>query len=105
VGTPVPVDGVFGARTEGAVRAFQRVEGLPAGGAIEPRTWQALLRLAPVPTSWRANRARAAGLGERTGPPSARLPARRNELGGGNTGRRGPRIKRLLSSPLVATTR
>jgi hypothetical protein len=104
-GAPVPVDGVFGARTEGAVRAFQRVEGLPAGGAIEPRTWQALLRLAPEPTSWRANRARAAGLGERTGPPSARLPARRNELGGGNTGRRGPQIKRSLSSSHVATTR
>jgi Putative peptidoglycan binding domain len=103
-GAPVPVDGVFGPRTEGAVRAFQRAAGLPAGGAIEARTWQALLRLAPARTSWRANGARAAALGGRSGPPSARLPPRRNELGRRSTGWRGPQIKRLLGSPLVATT-
>ena len=85
-GLPVAVDGVFGARTEEAVRAFQRGEGLPAGGAIGRRTWETLLRLAPVRVSWRANGASAAGLGQRTGPPSAWLPARRNELGGGGPG-------------------
>jgi hypothetical protein len=84
-GVPVPVDGVFGAGTRRAVQAFQASEGLPAEGAIGPRTWEALLRLAPADVSWRANRASAATLGARTGPRSAWLPARTNELG-----RRGP---------------
>ena len=80
-GVPVPVDGVFGPRTEAAVRAFQREQGLPAGARIGPRTWQALLDLVPARVSWRAKGARAAGaVGGRTGPRSARLPAKGNEL-------------------------
>jgi hypothetical protein len=85
-GVPVTVDGLFGAGTERAVRAFQALEGLPTGGAIGPRTWEALLRLAPAEVSWRANGASAAALGERTGPRSAWLPARRNELDRGGGG-------------------
>jgi hypothetical protein len=85
-GLPVPVNGVFGARTAWAVRAFQRLELLPAGGTIGPRTWGALLRFAPARVSWRTNRARAAAAGARTGPASATLPARSDGLdrrGGG----------------------
>jgi Putative peptidoglycan binding domain len=80
-GLPVPVNGIFGPRTAAAVRAFQQLEALPAGGAIGPRTWGALLRRAPARVSWRTNSARAASAGARTGPPSAWLPARREGLG------------------------
>jgi uncharacterized protein (TIGR02594 family) len=36
--SPGPVDGVFGPRTEEAVRAFQRDSGLPVDGIVGPRT-------------------------------------------------------------------
>jgi hypothetical protein len=87
-GLPVPVNGVFGPRTAWAVRAFQRLEALPAGGTISARTWGALLQLAPARVSWRTNAARAAAAGARTGPPSAWLPARRGAVGqrGGDAG-------------------
>lgn len=37
------VDGSFEARTEQAVRQFQRLRGLPADGVINPETWRALV--------------------------------------------------------------
>lgn len=37
------VDGVFGARTEQAVRQFQRVRGLPANGVVNAETWRTLV--------------------------------------------------------------
>lgn len=36
------VDGIFGSRTEEAVRAFQRANGLQVDGIVGPRTWAAL---------------------------------------------------------------
>jgi peptidoglycan hydrolase-like protein with peptidoglycan-binding domain len=38
----VVVDGNFGAKTEAAVRAFQRAHGLLPDGIVGPKTWAAL---------------------------------------------------------------
>lgn len=37
-----PVDGIFGSKTEAAVKAFQRDNGLKADGIVGPKTWAAL---------------------------------------------------------------
>ncbi|MBE6765247.1 MAG: spore cortex-lytic protein [Ruminococcaceae bacterium] len=41
---PVEMDGIFGSATESAVRAFQRLYGLPEDGIVGRQTWQALDR-------------------------------------------------------------
>ena len=40
-----PVDGIFGSRTETAVRKFQEIFGLEADGIVGKATWYALVRL------------------------------------------------------------
>lgn len=41
---PVIPDGIFGANTEAALKAFQRLNGLPATGRTDQLTWEALNR-------------------------------------------------------------
>ena len=82
-GAPVTVDGRFQSTTQTAVRAVQTAAGLPPTGAIDSPTWDLLRRSLPVVPDWTAgaaNGARAASLTARSGPPTARLAARRNEL-------------------------
>ena len=42
-GQAVAVDGIFGPRTEAAVKAFQRSRGLGQDGIVGPRTWEKLV--------------------------------------------------------------
>lgn len=39
---PLDVDGIFGPKTEGAARQFQRMKGLGVDGIVGPKTWEAL---------------------------------------------------------------
>jgi peptidoglycan hydrolase-like protein with peptidoglycan-binding domain len=43
---PGPIDGIYGYHTAGAVREFQRREGLPVDGVVGPATWRRLSQLA-----------------------------------------------------------
>jgi hypothetical protein len=73
-GQTVPVDGSYGTTTEAAVKRFQTSAGLPSTGAIDTATWQALLQHAPATPKWSAGS---------TAPRTAKLPARRYEIGPG----------------------
>jgi hypothetical protein len=48
---PGPIDGVGGARTKGAVVAFQAANGLAADAIVGPMTWRALIPFAVGPPS------------------------------------------------------
>jgi hypothetical protein len=77
----LPVTGIFGNRTGGAVREFQDGEGLPVSGTIGTTTWQSLLNFDPVRPLWAGRRAKRGGgaTASRALPPrrplSASLPA------------------------------
>jgi hypothetical protein len=51
-GYRIAVDGAFGPRTQAAVRAFQRRQGLAATGVVNGQTWDALDRVTPVTVRW-----------------------------------------------------
>jgi peptidoglycan hydrolase-like protein with peptidoglycan-binding domain len=40
---PVTVDGIFGPKTQAAVKAFQQEKGLTADGIVGPKTWPKLI--------------------------------------------------------------
>ncbi len=44
---PGPIDGIYGPRTEAAVRAFQQSAGLPATGVVDAATYRALGIICP----------------------------------------------------------
>lgn len=84
-GQNVPVDGVFGPRTEAAVKAFRTSEGLRAGSTIDTATWQSLLRFRAAAVRWSGNSkprgASASAAGASTPAPlSAHDRPRRNEI-------------------------
>jgi hypothetical protein len=76
-GEDVPVTGLFGKLTFGAVRSFQVAHGLPADGRIGTDTWRSLLRFTPYRVRWSAGRARgrAGATGSSVRPASRPLSA------------------------------
>jgi hypothetical protein len=70
-GQQVTVDGDFGTGTQDAVKSFQSANGLPVTGTIDTATWQALLQHPPAAAKWKGHPA----------PKTAKLPARRYEIG------------------------
>jgi hypothetical protein len=70
-GQTVAIDGNFGASTQSAVKSFQTGAGLAASGKVDAATWQALLRHAPAAAKWSPT----------SRPKTAKLPARRYEIG------------------------
>ncbi|HET7574110.1 MAG TPA: peptidoglycan-binding domain-containing protein [Solirubrobacterales bacterium] len=81
--TNLPVTGLYGRKTYGAVRAFQLDHGLRADGQIGTETWEALLKFTPIRVSWGGASTRLRG-GARplaaSRPLSASLPAKAYEI-------------------------
>ncbi len=70
---PVQVDGVFGADTEAAVRAFQRAAGLNETGAAGEETWVTLYRVfASLENEYLRNEIRFPGAQSQSTPAAAR---------------------------------
>ena len=67
------VDGVYGPKTEHAVKEFQRSVGAPSDGTCGPATFKALARLSPIVTGGRADALRESERVHRSGP---RLPGK-----------------------------
>jgi peptidoglycan DL-endopeptidase CwlO len=86
-GQSVRVNGIFGAGTFAAVKAFQAANGLRVDGVVGTLTWRALLQHQPVRIRWAAASSSAAATsatsarrGAARAPLSARLPALAYEI-------------------------
>lgn len=66
-GAPIRVDGIFGATTDAAVRAFQTAQGLPLNGQADERTWVALVVRVETGSTGEAVRALQRQLNEKRG--------------------------------------
>jgi Putative peptidoglycan binding domain len=77
-GESVPTDGKYGSSTTSAVRHFQSSHGLSVNGKVDTPTWKALLGY----SLHAAGTAHAASVGST--PPTAKLPARRDEIPSAN---------------------
>jgi peptidoglycan hydrolase-like protein with peptidoglycan-binding domain len=66
---PGPIDGILGPRTKGALRRYQASQGLPATGALDEATRQALLPSGLI----QGTHQRAAKLNRR---PASKFPCR-----------------------------
>jgi hypothetical protein len=88
-GQAVTVSGTFDAATTAATGAFETAAGLPVTGQVDEATWRVLLRYPAAAPDWtvtkspRAAAATVSGAADRTGPPTAWLRARRDEVPGG----------------------
>jgi Putative peptidoglycan binding domain len=85
-GQPLQIDGAYGGKTLTAVQQFQMAHGLPVTGLVDPATWSALLRYPPAHVTWSKQAGRTVATASRVRlelpvPWSARLPARRYEIG------------------------
>ena len=76
----LPVTGYFGRQTRRAVRRFQRSKGEVDDGRVGPRTWRALLDVAPRTVDWSSKTARGGGKRASAAPQSASLPPLRDEI-------------------------
>ena len=84
----LPVTGIFGKLTTAAVRSFQEAAGLPVTGAIDRKTWDALLEFGPIQPRWSGRTAKRRGRRASASaaaiaphrPLSALLPAKAYEI-------------------------
>jgi peptidoglycan hydrolase-like protein with peptidoglycan-binding domain len=73
-GHSVAVDGIFGPRTDAAVRAFQQSRGLSVDGIVGPNTWTALIIQVKQGSQGDAVRAVQEEFQFRAGEPGKGLP-------------------------------
>jgi hypothetical protein len=88
-GEEVEVNGIYGAGTYAAVRAFQESHGLTVDGAIGTSTWRALLAFAPYRMRWSSVRSSSGASSSRVARPASRplsasLPAKAYEVDPGS---------------------
>src|SRR3954452_126196 len=81
-GEHVRPHGKLDSRTRTAIKLFQRANGLPVTGAVDPTTWASLLAHPAAKIRWRRGGTFASSAGAASAPPpvSARIPAKRDEL-------------------------
>src|SRR6476469_2158959 len=82
----VTPSGKYDSATANAVAALQTSAGLPVTGQVDSATWPTLVAQPVVVPDWSqsASTARASAASARSGPPTASLPAKRDEVPGGN---------------------